>query len=501
MRKRWIGFAVWLLLAACLYFFENNTWTRAVFLCSLLFPLIPSLRKAFFTGDDISRKDAGGKQTVRAFIQGEAEGPGDARLYQPGDPVRRIHWKLSAKKGDLLVLDAAAEQETAEAEQAAPSDAGGSKKTGRGPFILITAGLMALCVSLATLVPEARHGIQALCNRLFAASEAVNAYAYDYFPVAEGQSVTLAVILIAVSLLALITLMILLRSRTMGLGIMAAITLCQVYFGLPLPAWAGFFLYGSLALWMVRRPLSPRGAPAFVTVLLGAALLVMFLFPGVDAATEAASEKARDHLSRMAQQITGAVRELPEGETETRHTHTQTLQAGGREAQTGREYRLVTVEKEMISMPRIINWLKTILLFLSLIAVVILPFAPFFLLNARKKKALEARKAFASDNISEAVCAIFRQVITWLDETGHDAGNLPYREWTEMLPKDMPDGYADRFGACAEDFEEAAYSSHDLPEEKRRMALSLLKETETALFRTADWKQRLRIRYWLCLCE
>ena len=39
------------------------------------------------------------------------------------------------------------------------------------------------------------------------------------------------------------------------------------------------------------------------------------------------------------------------------------------------------------------------------------------------------------------------------------------------------------------------------PEEKRRMALSLLKETETALFRTADWKQRLRIRYWLCLCE
>ena len=138
---------------------------------------------------------------------------------------------------------------------------------------------------------------------------------------------------------------------------------------------------------------------------------------------------------------------------------------------------------------------------LLVIFLVLVPFAPFLLLNARKKKAQEERQAFASENVSEAVCAIFRQVITWLKETGHDGGNLLYQDWTDALPGSMPDGYAARFSACARDYEEAAYSSHDLPEEKRRRALSLLKETETALLKTADWKQRLRIRYWMCLCE
>ena len=203
----------------------------------------------------------------------------------------------------------------------------------------------------------------------------------------------------------------------------------------------------------------------------------------------------------MAQQWSGPVQELPEGETETRHVHTQSLRPGLREAQTDREYRLVTVEEEQISIPRFINWVKTVLLFLLVAALVALPFTPFLLLNARRKKAEEARRAFASENVSEAVCAIFRQVILWLNETGHDAGNLLYRDWTEQLPSAMPPGYAERFRACAGDFEEATYSAHDLPEEKRQRALDLLKETEKALYPMADWKQRLRIRYWVCLCE
>ena len=46
------------------------------------------------------------------------------------------------------------------------------------------------------ILPEANRGAQALCNRLFAASERVNAYAYVYFPVPEGQGVTLAAVLL-----------------------------------------------------------------------------------------------------------------------------------------------------------------------------------------------------------------------------------------------------------------------------------------------------------------
>ena len=38
MIGRWIGYLCWLLAAAALYFFENNTGTRAVLLASTLIP-------------------------------------------------------------------------------------------------------------------------------------------------------------------------------------------------------------------------------------------------------------------------------------------------------------------------------------------------------------------------------------------------------------------------------------------------------------------------------
>ena len=163
------------------------------------------------------------------------------------------------------------------------------------------------------------------------------------------------------------------------------------------------------------------------------------------------SENVRDHLSRMAQQITGGVWEIPEGENEARHLHTRSLMTGENEARTDREYRQKTVEEEQISMPRWINWLRMILLALLAIALIMLPFTPFLLLNARRKQAQERRKAFSGEDTAEAVRAIFEQVIRWMDETGQEAGNLLYRDRAKVLPEGMPSGYALRFARCAED--------------------------------------------------
>ncbi len=498
MRKRWIGYAVWLGLAACLYFFENNTGTRTVLLCSLLFPLLPLPRKAFFTADERKKpEEAPAPLTVRSFAAREADDPGDVRPYQPGDPIRRIHWKLSAKRDMLLVRETVKEPESVQEERYVSQPVSAQKKKAPVPWLLIC--LMAFCLALLLLLPEARRGAQALCNRVFAASERVNAYAYDYFPVPENQSVLLAAILIGFSAAALLALLI--RGRLSALAVMAGCTFFQVYFGLSFPAWANVILYGLLGLRMMKRPIKRRNLLSCIAVLLAVFLAGTLLLPDVDAVTEAASETVRDELSRMAQQITGGIAELPEGETETRHIHPLSLQTGDSEAQTDREYRLVTVEEEQISMPRFINWLKMILLFLLLVGLIVLPFTPFLLLNARKKKAEEARRAFASRDVSEAVRAIFSYVLLWLRETGRDAENLLYRDWADKLPEDLPEGYRARFAKCAEDYEEAVYSDHALPEEKRLQALELLKETETALWSAADWKQRLRIRYWMCLCE
>ena len=501
MKKRWFGYAAWLALALALYFFENNTGTRIVLLCSLLLPLIPGLFSALFLPEEKGKAQSPKMLTVSAFLSREAEEMGDVRLYRPGDPVRRIHWKLSAKKDELLIRETAQERETAEEKTAllAAVENRGKAPTRRAGWLL-AAGVLA-CLALLLLIPSANRGAQALCNRVFAASEAVNAYAYDYFPVPANQSVALAAALMLTALCLLAALTALLRSRPLTLSVMAFLTLFQIYFGLSFPGWVNLPLYGLLALAMMRFPLRGKALRAFGAAAGIVLLLVTLLLPGVDAATEAASEDIRDRLSQMAQQMTNAFSEAPSGETETRHVHTQSLETGENEARTGREYRLVTVEEEQISMPQWVNYLKVFLLLLLSVALVSLPFAPFVLLNARKKKAQAARRVFVSENVGEAVCAIFGQVIKWLDETGCGTGNRLYREVARHLPDSLPEGYAARFARCAEDFEEAAYSAHAIAEEKRQRALALLKETENALWKTADFKQKIRLKYWMCLCE
>ena len=52
--------------------------------------------------------------------------------------------------------------------------------------------ILAACLFLPFLLPAARFSVLALCNQAFAASERVNAYAYDYFQTPENQTTALA---------------------------------------------------------------------------------------------------------------------------------------------------------------------------------------------------------------------------------------------------------------------------------------------------------------------
>ncbi len=501
MRKRWIGYAAWLLFAACLYFFENNTGTRVVLLCSLLLPFVPPLRAAFFSPDDPVRTETQKSLTVRVFARQEPEESGNIRQYIPGDPVRRIHWKLSAKKDELLVRDMAAGSGESEQEKGITVYQNNQERKARKRTAAIFAAGMLLCVILILLIPEARHGTQALCNRLFTASEAVNSYIYPRFPVPKDQNVLPAAIILLCASAFLAGMTAVFRSRLMALGIMAVCMLSQAYFGLAFPSWINIALCSLFAVWTLRRPAGRKSLTACGVFILLVTLFTAVFLAGVNADTETASEKARDHLARMAEQITGTVQEMPAGEMETRHIHTRSMDTGSGEAETEQVFRLVTVEEEQISLPHWVNWMKIILLLLLSVILLFFPFAPFLLLNARKMKAQADREAFKSENVNEGIRAIFRQIILWLETVGSGEENLLFREWSGRLPDGLPEGYADRFSRCAADFEEAVYSTHPMPEQKRRSAMELLKETETVLWKRLNWKQRLYLKYWMCLHE
>ena len=496
MKKRHVGFAVWLVLACLLYFFENNTGTRIVLACTLLLPFVPVLRRGLFEKDAVSQQPKAIPQTIKTFETREEDDPGDVRAYLPGDPVNRIHWKLSAKRDELLVRERAMNR-TAEAAETKAFLEDELPDGGRAKKSIFLIGLLVILLSLILLffIPSAWRGMQALLNRLFEASEAVNAYAYERFSVPADQSVVLAAVLLSVMGFSLLGMTLLSGSRLLALGMMGGSVLFQVYFGLSFPAWVNVPLFALFVLWILKRPWNKKAVMSMLTGMTVLTLVVVLIWPGVDAVTEAASETVRDRLNQAAQSIIGVTQELPAGENETRHVHTQSLTEGGGEARADKQYRLVTVEEEQIAMPHWVNYLRIILLLLLTVALVILPFLPFILLNRRRKKALDARKVFQSENVNEAVFAIFQHVAAWLEATGHGEDNAPYAAWRADLSPD----YAQHFAACEKLFEEAAYSTHEMQEEHRRQALDLMNETEQLLQRQADWKQRLRLKYkeWL----
>lgn len=496
MKKRYVGYAVWLILACLLYFFENNTGSRVVLACSLLLPFVPLIRRSLFDKDAVSQQPQAISQMVKTFAFWEEDDPGDVRAYLPGDPVNRIHWKLSAKRDELLVREHAKNNTAEEAEskrvmEAKQPTANRSKKR----ILLVVFSVFLFSLMLLLIIPSANQGMQALLNRLFDASEAVNAYAYERLAVPADTPVAFAVVLLTVMVLSLLGMTLLSGSRLLALGLMAACVLFQVYFGLAFPAWVNVPLFALFVLWMGKRPWTRKTVLTVIACIAALSLAVGLLYSGVDSAIEAASEAVRDRLNQMAQSITGTTREQPADEKETRHVHTQSLTAGDQEAQPDREYRLVTVEEEQISKPHWVNYLRIVLLLFLAVAVVIVPFLPFLLLNRQRKKALEARKTFESENVSEAVFAIFQHVAAWLEAMDYGKDNEPYAAWNAELSP----GYAKRFAACEKLFEEAAYSAHEMKEEDRQQALALLNETERTLRQRADWKQRLRLKYKECL--
>lgn len=505
MRRRGIGYGLWVLLALGLYFFENNAGSRVVLICTLLAPLLPFLRRALFRPAEGRRKPRKA-WTQEVILESQArfqeeEEPGEIRAYMPGDPVNRIHWKLSAKREELLIREngreAAWEEARAEHSVLEETSASFRKRNGWSGACAIVAGLALL---LLFLIPEAWRGTQALLNRLFEVSEGVNTYVYTRFPMAEEQSVGLATLLLSLAGAASLGAIVLSKRKAPALGAAAACVAFQVYFGLAFPAWIQVPLFALFALWMVLPEWNPRQAGRILAVIGLVSLAVWLLYPGVDGVTEAASEQARDWLSQRAEQFVNPVSESGSGENETRHARTMALQPGDQEAREDQAYRLETVEEEQISLPHWVNYLRIILLLLLAMALVILPFVPFLWMNARRARALAARGVFTSENISEAICAIFQHVVAWLEATGHGAAsNLPYVHWADALSPELPAGYARQFEACAQLFEEAAYSDHPMTEEQRRQALALLEKTEGWLLARADWKQKLQLKYGKCL--
>ncbi len=499
--KRRLIYGFWFLLTVCLYFFENNMGTRCILLCTFLLLLVPRLRTLIFSPDHTDAQAIDLEWDNRFQVQQEEDEPGCVRDYHPGDPVNRIHWKLSAKRNTLLVRENEKTSWVYEnREKRSCNRKKAESKKWKRKAVWICAGFVPVIMALLVTIPAARRGLYVLANTVYDASEQLNAYAYIHFPVDMNQSTQLTSVLIGTLFLALAAIACLTGSRIFSFILLGSFHVFQIYFGLPFPALANIGLYVLFVLSIAQRPWTKRSIMMLAGWSAAAILAVLLIWPGVHETTETASEWVRDQLSKMMPQVSVEGLEQPYGMQETRHVHPQTLSSGEQMSGKDREYRLVTIEKEPISIPYWVNYLKIALLLILTAVVMVIPFLPFVILDGRRKKALQAREIFQSEQIHEAVQAIFQLVVSWLEGVNMGPGNSLYRTWTGHLEEaDVPEGYAERFEECAIVFEKAVYSDHPISEDDRKKALELLGETEEIVKAKADWKQRLHLKYWECL--
>ena len=132
-------------------------------------------------------------------------------------------------------------------------------------------GVPLLAAVLLLALKPARESLKCLCNLVFAASEAVNAYAYDYFEVSDAASPVLALGLLVTAAAGVLLLAYLRGSKIVPLLAALALAGGEIWFGLTPPAAVNVLIFALLA--MLALPMDTlRGRLVFL-------LAVMAVFP------------------------------------------------------------------------------------------------------------------------------------------------------------------------------------------------------------------------------
>lgn len=353
------------------------------------------------------------------------------------------------------------------------------------------------------LLPAARAGMLALANRLFAASEAVNAYAYFRFSAAESESPASirAALSAAFVLLGAVS--------SMGGHRLCAVLLffgaasLEAYFGVTPGAWRNLLLFGVLVLLFAKVGGDVKNGGVLLAGVALVAMIAFLLFPRPIAAVEARSEQLRDTFGspvmRMAQPNARLEPEANLTHQESRQHEELTQQDDSWEG-TWREFVRETETEQEISLPHRTDYLRIILLLLLIVALLLVPFLPFLLVVRARRRAEEKQAEFGVPDNAAAIRVMFFHIMDWLREGGLKTDNRPFSAYERAVEELLGRRYAERFREAVLLWQEAAYSAHVMTEEQRFFVRELLDNTALTLYERANRRTRLRMKYVACLC-
>ena len=365
---------------------------------------------------------------------------------------------------------------------------------------ILTLAALLLPPGILALSPL-RDSAAALANRLYEASEAVNAYAYRYFEAGEAASPAEALPWLAAFFGALCALAA--RRKGVALAMLLAAALAEAYFGVTPPLWQNLLLFALPALSLLRGKADARSCAALLAGIACVALTVSLLVPRPIASVEAYSEHLRDELgaaAMSAQRLSAP----PEAETNRTHQesrqHEEDLPADALSQDPARTFEHLLESERELSKPQRIDWLRIALWLLLSVVLLTAPFLPFLLLNRAGRRREARRAAFADADNAAAIRAMFSHTVDWLRAGGLRTENRTFAQCDGAVEALTSGEYAARYREAARIWQEAAYSGHAMTAEQRRVVRELLDDTAASLYEKANRRTRFRIRYIDCLC-
>lgn len=340
-------------------------------------------------------------------------------------------------------------------------------------FLLLAAALLFFLRMEACI-----DGAKLLLNRLFQASERVQPYLYDKFPVAASDLSPIDASLLPLGLLSGLLLGWIAgkRLRAAAAAIAALLLLWMAWLGLyPRPVWLLLLFAGAaLPLLSLRTLNLPR---LLFLMLTAAALLAVSIlcFPAEDPALRAWSAQARDALAPQTVFYSDQLPPAPVPETAL--------------PQNGRDYQHTPQQTPDVPAPE----LRPLWIGLLLLGLALLLFVPSVLADRLRKRRAKARAGLDDPDNAACIRASFLYAMRHLELAGLPAANQPYSAYAAPVRADFPT-LSDLYAAVLPLWQEAAYSDHPMTDAQRAQMRQFLEQAKAAASSRMKLRARLRCR-------
>lgn len=135
------------------------------------------------------------------------------------------------------------------------------------------------------------------------------------------------------------------------------------------------------------------------------------------------------------------------------------------------------------------RWIATLIVLLVVLAVI--GTVVWLLMKRLRKRQRENRAGIDSSDPRTAIVAMFPYTVKWLQPAGIEPAGKAFESLVPAIRADVSEQYAERYTDMYELWKEAAYSDHEMTEDRRNEMKSFLGDTMDMIREKSDIKTRL----------